>query len=152
MLTSFSPRLPSRPAHATAALAASVVLALALAGTQATAAGPEPVEIRDGDLNLKAIVYRPEGTGPFAAVIGMHDCAGLRNAGGNIASNTIREWATASPALHRTVSACTVSRKLWRFRAGSATSAPRGCVPFGPTASGSPTPMRRDAGWSSSPT
>jgi dienelactone hydrolase len=56
------------------------------------AAGPEAVEIREGDVALKATLYRPEGTGPFPAIIGMHDCAGLFNATGAIASK-YREWA-----------------------------------------------------------
>jgi dienelactone hydrolase len=58
----------------------------------ARAAGAEPVEIREGELNLKAVAYRPDGAGPFPAVVALHDCAGLRNAAGNIASK-YREWA-----------------------------------------------------------
>ena len=69
-----------------------VVLAFFLAGTVARASGPEPVEFRDGDITLKAIVYRPEGNGPFPAVIAMHDCSGLTNPSGTIESK-YREWA-----------------------------------------------------------
>jgi dienelactone hydrolase len=75
------------------ALPASVLaLAFLLAGAAANAGGPEPVEFRDGDVTLKATVYRPEGTGPFPAIIGMHDCAGLTNATGAVAAK-YQEWA-----------------------------------------------------------
>jgi len=87
-----TPGLPSRPASAVAAITACALAALLAAGTPAIAGGPEPVELRDGDLVLRAIVYRPDGNGPFPAVIGLHDCAGLRNQAGDIASK-YREWA-----------------------------------------------------------
>ena len=72
--------------------AAPLVLALLLAGGTAGAGGPEPVEFHDGDITLKAIVYRPEGAGPFPAIIGMHDCAGLTNSSAAVAVK-YREWA-----------------------------------------------------------
>jgi dienelactone hydrolase len=75
-----------------ASFASTLVLALLIAGGNAEAAGSEPVEFRNGDVMLKATVYRPEGAGPFPAVIGMHDCAGLTNSSGVIASK-YREWA-----------------------------------------------------------
>jgi dienelactone hydrolase len=68
------------------------MLALLLAGEVANAGGPEPVEFHDEDITLKALVYRPEGAGPFPAVVAMHDCAGLTNAAGAVASK-YREWA-----------------------------------------------------------
>src|SRR5260370_39501780 len=68
------------------------MLALLLAGEVANAGGPEPVEFREEDITLKAFVYRPEGAGPFPAVVAMHDCAGLTNASGAVASK-YREWA-----------------------------------------------------------
>jgi dienelactone hydrolase len=75
------------------ALPTSVLaLGFLLAGAAANAGGPEPVEFRDGDVTLKATVYRPEGTGPFPAIIGMHDCAGLTNATGAVAAK-YQEWA-----------------------------------------------------------
>ena len=70
----------------------SLALALLLVGGIAVAGGPEPVEFRDGDVTLKAIIYRPEGAGPFPAIVGMHDCSGLTNSSGAIASK-YREWA-----------------------------------------------------------
>ena len=42
-----------------------------------TAGTPEQVEIPYSDGNLKAWLYRPEGAGPFPAVIGLHGCAGV---------------------------------------------------------------------------
>jgi dienelactone hydrolase len=75
-----------------ASLVSVLVLAFALAGGQAVASGPEPIEFRDGDTTLRATIYRPDGTGPFPAIIGMHDCAGLMNPAGAIASK-YREWA-----------------------------------------------------------
>jgi len=80
--------MPYGPASFTSAL----VLAFLLAGGIAEAGGPEPVEFRDGDITLKAIVYRPEGAGPFPAIVGMHDCSGLTNSAGAVASK-YREWA-----------------------------------------------------------
>jgi dienelactone hydrolase len=72
--------------------ASIVALALLLAGGVAQAGGPEPVEFGDGEITLKALVYRPEGAGPFPAVIAMHDCSGLTSQAGRIAPK-YREWA-----------------------------------------------------------
>src|SRR5215472_3301345 len=72
--------------------AAILVLSLVLADGVAQAGGPDTVEFSDGDITLKAIVYRPEGTGPFPAVIAMHDCSGLTNTAGRIGGK-YREWA-----------------------------------------------------------
>ena len=71
-----------------------LVLALAsqIAGGRAYAGGPEPVEVRNGEFTLKATIFRPEGAGPFPAIIGMHDCAGLMNPVGAVASK-YQEWA-----------------------------------------------------------
>jgi dienelactone hydrolase len=71
----------------------AISLLLPLAPTRAVAACPEAVEIHDGDVTLKVTNYRPDGSGPFPAVVGMHDCSGLRNSAGNIASK-YREWAS----------------------------------------------------------
>ncbi len=54
------------------ALAAAVVCTSA-----ALAAAPEHVDIPDGALTLHATLYRPEGSGPFPAVVALHDCSGL---------------------------------------------------------------------------
>src|SRR5262249_57306557 len=49
----------------------------------ATAAGAaEQVEIPHGDTNLRGLLYRPDGPGPFPAVVALHGCGGLvRNDG-----------------------------------------------------------------------
>ena len=78
--------------HGLASLVTAALLVLLLFCGGAKAGGPEPIEFRDGDITLKATIYRPEGAGPFPAIIGMHDCAGLLNPVGNIASK-YREWA-----------------------------------------------------------
>jgi dienelactone hydrolase len=57
------------------------VFALAGAALWATAGAaaeaPQTVNIPEGELSLHATLYRPEGTGPFPAVIALHDCGGL---------------------------------------------------------------------------
>lgn len=70
----------------TAALLAPVLPSPARAG------GPDAVEFSDGDVALKGVIFRPEGAGPFPAVVAMHDCSGLNNPAGRIASK-YREWA-----------------------------------------------------------
>jgi dienelactone hydrolase len=52
------------------------VIAAALACSQAIAA-PQPIDIADGNLTLHAKLYRPEGPGPFPAIVALHDCGGL---------------------------------------------------------------------------
>ena len=53
--------------------------ALGVALTSSAAiAGTEPVEIPYGDLTLHAMLYRPDGPGPFPAVVALHDCGGLK--------------------------------------------------------------------------
>jgi dienelactone hydrolase len=64
-------------------LIAALVVA-ALSGT-AAAAAPEPVDIASGELTLHAVIYRPEGSGPFPAVVALHACDGLTVAGGAVA-------------------------------------------------------------------
>ena len=54
------------------------VLALAAAALWATAgAAAETVDIAEGELTLHATLYRPQGPGPFPAVVALHDCGGL---------------------------------------------------------------------------
>jgi dienelactone hydrolase len=52
-------------------------LAAALVWARAAAATPEHVDIPDGDVTLHATLYRPEGPGPFPAIVALHDCGGL---------------------------------------------------------------------------
>jgi dienelactone hydrolase len=73
-------------------LASATLLALLLAGRSIMAAGPEPIEIHDGDFTLKAVLFRPDGNGPFPAVVAMHNCGGLVNPSGLMATR-YRDWA-----------------------------------------------------------
>ena len=56
------------------------------------AAAPERVEIPEGQRTLKAVLYRPEGPGPFPAIVAMHGCAGLNISGEEI-DRRYRDWA-----------------------------------------------------------
>src|SRR5258708_11618956 len=58
------PPMPYGPASS----APVVMLALLLAGEVANAGGPEPVEFPEEDITLTAVVYPPDGPGPFPAV------------------------------------------------------------------------------------
>jgi dienelactone hydrolase len=62
-----------------AGLAAAIIAAIvnSVAVSCAFAAEPEHVDIPDGNLVLHASLYRPDGNGPFPAVIALHDCGGL---------------------------------------------------------------------------
>jgi dienelactone hydrolase len=72
--------------------ALTMLLGAVLIPVGALAAAPEAVEIHDGETALKATLFRPEGAGPFPAIIAMHGCAGLFNGSGALASK-YREWA-----------------------------------------------------------
>jgi dienelactone hydrolase len=70
-----------------------ILLALAAAGYCVTAqAAPAPIDIPADGITLHATLYRPEGDGPFPAVVALHDCDGLsdRQAAG---SQLYTEWA-----------------------------------------------------------
>src|ERR1700686_5851845 len=74
---------------------ASFVFALmvAMPANAANAAGgPESVEFAQGDVTLKAVLYRPEGTGPFPAVVATHGCGGLDDRAGALGPR-YRDWA-----------------------------------------------------------
>jgi dienelactone hydrolase len=80
------------PTTTSASLLAAILLALMLPCAVAMAAGAETIEFREGDLTLKGVVFRPEGNGPFPAVVAMHNCAGLTNPSGMIRTR-YRDWA-----------------------------------------------------------
>ena len=52
---------------------------------------PERVEIPAGELTLHGTLYRPEGAGPFPAVVALHDCGGLNNRPATVA-HLYNEW------------------------------------------------------------
>ncbi len=70
-----------------AAAAAGLTAALA-----AAASGPEPIEIAHDNGVLKAVLFRPDGAGPFPAVVGLHGCEGLLGRNGT-PENRYTEWA-----------------------------------------------------------
>jgi dienelactone hydrolase len=67
------------------------VLAAAVLWTTVAVAA-ENVDISDGSVTLHATLYRPEGAGPFPAIIALHDCGGIE---GHPAATTqlYAEWA-----------------------------------------------------------
>src|SRR3979409_1131070 len=73
------------------AVAMAAVVAAASAASAAPAASPETIDIPRDDGALKAVVFRPEGAGPFPAVVGLHGCAGLFNNGA--VALRYRDWA-----------------------------------------------------------
>jgi len=70
----------------------SIVAALLLAAASTAAA--EPVEVPSGDVKLRAMLYRPDGPGPFPAVVALHACDGLAEGpGGETAIDRhYQEW------------------------------------------------------------
>jgi len=44
----------------------------------------EDVQIPNGDVMLKAVLFKPEGPGPFPAIVALHGCNGLLNRAGQI--------------------------------------------------------------------
>jgi len=57
------------------------------------AAAPETVDIPNGDITLHGLLYRPEGDGPFKAVVALHDCGGLNHRPATTAQ-LYSEWAS----------------------------------------------------------
>jgi dienelactone hydrolase len=55
------------------------------------ACASEQVAIQQGDMALRAVLYRPAGPGPFPAIVGLHGCGGLRDRSGPISSH-LQEW------------------------------------------------------------
>lgn len=62
------------------------------AGPAGAAPAPETVEVPAGEIKLKAFLYRPDGNGPFPAVVALHDCDGLAGRRSPVARR-YREWA-----------------------------------------------------------
>jgi dienelactone hydrolase len=67
--------------------------AFLIAVMPASAAGnPETVAIpQEQGPRLTAALYRPDGAGPFPAVVGLHNCSGLHNRSGKIGAR-YRDW------------------------------------------------------------
>jgi dienelactone hydrolase len=58
----------------------------------AAATAPERVDIPAGDVTLHGTLYRPDGDGPFAAVVALHGCGGLTHRPAT-QSQLYSEWA-----------------------------------------------------------
>jgi dienelactone hydrolase len=73
---------------------AFVLMATVGCTTASTAApsGPESVEIAQDNGVLKAMLFRPDGAGPFPAVIGLHGCEGLPGRNGTLDAR-YTDWA-----------------------------------------------------------
>src|ERR1700712_968352 len=73
-----------------ALLSAAAVLSTPI---HALAAGnPEAIEIPQKESGrLKALLFRPEGQGPFPAVVALHNCTGLSNSAGVVGAR-YRDW------------------------------------------------------------
>jgi dienelactone hydrolase len=56
-------------------------------------AAAENISIHEGDLTLRAQLYRPHGPGPFPAVVALHDCGGIDRPSARNAQ-LYGEWAT----------------------------------------------------------
>jgi len=72
------------------ALIATATVLLGPPASAALASGPEAVEmtlegLKEG-AKLKGFVYRPEGQGPFPAIVAMHSCDGLSGADSPVAA------------------------------------------------------------------
>lgn len=56
-------------------------------------AAPENINIQEGNLTLHAQLYRPRGSGPFPAVVALHDCGGIDRPSAS-AAQLYGEWAS----------------------------------------------------------
>lgn len=74
----------------------SALILLAISAAPLAAAAPLPaphqVEIPDGNVTLRAQLYRPDGDGPFPTVIALHSCDGLADRSEQVAPR-YRDWA-----------------------------------------------------------
>lgn len=71
-----------------------VSLSVAIASLQAAmaASAPEAVVITEGEQTLRGILVRPDGIGPFPAIVGLHACGGLKNSSDALLDR-YRDWA-----------------------------------------------------------
>jgi len=70
------------------------IIALASLAAKAAPAGGgawEEVEIPQGEAKLKAVLFKPDGPGPFPAVVALHGCGGLITRTGEV-SVRYRDW------------------------------------------------------------
>lgn len=67
-----------------------VAILLGLLG-DAQAAAPEAIEIPTDEKPLPALLYRPDGEGPFPAIVALHGCDGLRGKAGRV-RRALHDW------------------------------------------------------------
>src|SRR4051812_41348638 len=77
--------------HAIDPMRLTIALAVITVAASTIADAAEPVDIADGTTTLHGILYRPEGTGPFPAVVALHGCSGLLNSTGKIVTR-FADW------------------------------------------------------------
>lgn len=65
---------------------AAALIGLALLSTAALSAGYERVRVPSYDGELDAVLYRPQGSGPFPAVVALHGCGGLWRDNGQLST------------------------------------------------------------------
>jgi dienelactone hydrolase len=70
-----------------AVIVSAIALALALAPGNAA----EQAEVGDIGGGVRGILYRPDGAGPFPAVVALHGCGGLTNRAGKLVSR-VTDW------------------------------------------------------------
>src|ERR1700745_2958320 len=63
---------------------ASIVFAAVVTIAPPPCYGAEQTEVEDLGDGVHGVLYRPDGGGPFPAVVGLHCCGGLVNRGGNL--------------------------------------------------------------------
>jgi dienelactone hydrolase len=66
------------------------ILAAGMAG-MGMAGAAEQVAILDGSTTLRSVLFRPEGAGPFPAVVALHGCGGLLNSSGKVVTR-FADW------------------------------------------------------------
>jgi dienelactone hydrolase len=64
-----------------------LALAASLVAITTSAVAMERVEIPRGQETLDAVLYRPEGRGPFPAVVALHGCDGVVSRSGKVGAN-----------------------------------------------------------------
>jgi dienelactone hydrolase len=74
------------------ALITATILAAASAAQGAALPAPQQVNIPQGSAALHALLYKPDGDGPFPAVIALHACGGLATHAEAIQAR-YRDWA-----------------------------------------------------------
>jgi dienelactone hydrolase len=73
-------------------LVVAIVLAAGVAAEAAPLAAPQPVEIPLSSGVLHALLYKPDGEGPFPTIIALHGCGGL-TANAEPIQPRYRDWA-----------------------------------------------------------